>query len=191
MNDSLWYLELIRPTWAPPSWIFGPVWTVLYLIIAVTYGYIAWAYIQKKIPSSVALPFLVNIISNLLFTPLQFGLQNNLLAAIDISIILLSIIWMFRAIYVFEKKQAEHYSRSDRFRDISIRGWQKCAGMLMRVLPLGNTALGTKIRRALRMQYINSYVPRGYRWIIYANIPYLLWVCFATVLQFTITYLNW
>jgi benzodiazapine receptor len=33
-----WYSALIKPTWTPPSWLFGPVWTVLYAIIAVTYG---------------------------------------------------------------------------------------------------------------------------------------------------------
>ena len=38
MDTTTWYSQLIKPTWAPPSWLFGPVWTVLYAIIAVSYG---------------------------------------------------------------------------------------------------------------------------------------------------------
>lgn len=125
-----WYSTLLKPSWAPPSWVFGPVWTVLYIMIALSFGrvlYIAW---KKKIRFTVALPFILNLIFNFSFTPLQFGLKNNLLASIDILLVLGTLIWAMSAIR-----------------------------------------------------------PHA-RWIAYMQIPYLVWVSFATVLQLTITYMN-
>ncbi|KKT33838.1 MAG: CrtK protein, membrane protein-like protein, partial [Candidatus Moranbacteria bacterium GW2011_GWF2_44_10] len=65
--------------------------------------------------------------------PLQFGLKNNLLAAIDILLVLGTLIWALLALW---------------------------------------------------------HASPGLRWVVFANIPYLLWVTFATGLQLTITYLN-
>lgn len=103
---------------------------VLYVLIAISFGrvfYMAW---QKQIALLVALPFVFNIIFNLAFTPLQFGLKSNLLAAIDILLVLATLVWAMVAIYPYAK------------------------------------------------------------WITYIQVPYLLWVSFATMLQLTITYLN-
>ena len=130
MSTYQWYATLIKPTWAPPSWLFGPVWSVLYVIIAVTFGTIFYKALMKELPLSVALPFLLNLVFNAAFTPLQFGLQNNLLASIDIVLIFGTLIWALIVIFP--------------------------------LIPL----------------------------IAYANVPYLLWVSFATILQLTITYLN-
>lgn len=101
MNE--WYQQLIRPEWAPPAWLFGPVWTVLYCIIAITYGYVAWLFLKGKIRFSVFLPFILNIIFNLAFTPIQFGLKSNILAAIDILLVAITLIWMMIAIYPHKK----------------------------------------------------------------------------------------
>lgn len=131
MNQSYnWYSQLIRPSWAPPSWIFGPVWTFLYILIAISFGKVFFMFFQKQIPFIVVLPFILNLLFNFIFTPLQFGLKNNLLSAIDILLVLGTLIWAMIAIYTHMK------------------------------------------------------------WITYIQIPYLLWVSFATVLQLTITYLN-
>lgn len=128
--EYLQYADFIKPDWAPPSWLFGPVWTVLYAGIIATFGYTLYLVWKKQLPQKVASPFVFNIVFNLLFTPIQFGLKNNILAAVDIVLVLLTLIWA--------------------------------------------------------MRIIHKYKP----WIAYAQIPYLLWVSFATVLQFTITYLN-
>ena len=98
-NTSQWYQQLIRPTWAPPSWIFGPVWTVLYVIIAGTYGYVSYLFFTKRIPFIVALPFLLNLIFNSAFTPLQFGLKSNVLAMMDILLVLGTLVWALLAIF--------------------------------------------------------------------------------------------
>ncbi len=98
-NAYNWYSQLIRPTWSPPSWLFGPVWTVLYIVIAVSFGRVFFLVWRKRIPLFVALPFLLNLIFNFAFTPLQFGLKNNLLAGADILLVLGTLIWAMVAIY--------------------------------------------------------------------------------------------
>lgn len=97
MQESTWYQTLIRPTWAPPSWLFGPVWSVLYLLIVISFGSVFYKVWNRQLPFAVALPFVLNIVFNLAFTPLQFGLRNNYLAAIDILLVLGTLIWaMYR-----------------------------------------------------------------------------------------------
>jgi translocator protein len=125
-----WYSQLIKPTWSPPSWVFGPVWSVLYVLIAISFGKVLLLAWEKKISFIVLLPFILNLIFNFSFTYLQFGLKNNLLAAVDILLVLGTLIWAMIAIF-----------------------------------------------------------PHA-RWVAYMQIPYLLWVSFATVLQLTITFLN-
>jgi len=131
MNNYNWYQQLIKPAWSPPSWVFGPVWTVLYIIIAVSFGTVFYKVFTKQLPWMVAIPFGLNLVFNFAFTPLQFGLKNNLLAVVDILFVLGTLIWALIAIYPHIK------------------------------------------------------------WIALVNIPYLGWVLFATILQLTITYLNW
>lgn len=128
--EAQWYGNLIKPEWSPPGWLFGPVWSVLYLIIAVTFFAVAWQYWKGNLRFVILLPFILNIAFNLAFSPIQFVLKNNVLAAIDIALVLATLVWALVA--------------------------------------------------------IRSQMP----WVAYANLPYLFWVCFATVLQFSITWLN-
>ena len=125
-----WYANLVKPSFAPPAWLFGPVWSVLYVIIAITFIRVFYLVIKRVIPAIVAVPFILNLIFNLSFTPIQFGLKNNYLAALDILLTLGTLIWAIVAIW-----------------------------------------------------------PHS-RVLSYAQIPYLLWVIFATVLQLTVTWLN-
>lgn len=103
MNTYNWYSQLIKPTWAPPSWVFGPVWTFLYALIAVSFGTVFYKAFTKQIPWIVVLPFILNLVFNFAFTPLQFGLKNNLLSAIDILLVLGTLVWAMVAIYPYIK----------------------------------------------------------------------------------------
>lgn len=130
MNEASRYMEYIQPSWAPPAWLFGPVWSVLYVLIAISFGYVFIKVFQGELPKMVAVPFVINLIANASFTPVQFGLNNLPLASFVIVVVLTTIVWSMVAIW-------PHY-----------------------------------------------------KWVALMQIPYLLWVSFATVLQFTITYLN-
>ncbi|MFZ3020303.1 MAG: TspO/MBR family protein [Minisyncoccia bacterium] len=103
MKAYNWYSTLIKPNWAPPSWLFGPVWTALYVLIAISFGKVFWAVWQKQIPAIVALPFVLNLIFNFVFTYIQFGLKNNFLAGIDVLLVLATLIWAIVAIYPYFK----------------------------------------------------------------------------------------
>ncbi len=103
MRSKEWYSQLEKPVWAPPSKLFGPVWSVLYVLIAVSFGVVASKLINKEIPFVVALPFILNIIFNVLFTPIQFGLMSNKLAMLDIFLVLGTLVWAMIAIYPYAK----------------------------------------------------------------------------------------
>jgi tryptophan-rich sensory protein len=129
-SGAAWYAQLVKPFFAPPATVFGPVWTVLYLIIAFSFGYVLVQALRRRLPISVLLPFILNLLFNLAYTPIQFGLKNNALASVDILLVLGTLGWALSAIW------------------------------------------------------------RRVRWVALVNIPYLLWVAFATVLQLSITWLN-
>lgn len=100
MNNAYnWYSQLTKPSWSPPSWLFGPVWTVLYVLIAISFGKVFFMAWKKEIALVVALPFVLNLIFNFAFTSIQFGLKNNYLAALDILLVLITLIWAMVSIY--------------------------------------------------------------------------------------------
>jgi tryptophan-rich sensory protein len=100
MNNSAdWYSTLAKPFFSPPAWIFGPVWSVLYVIIAISFGYALYLAFKKRIGWGVFFPFGLNLAFNAAFTPLQFGLKNNALAAVDIVLVLATLVWALRAIW--------------------------------------------------------------------------------------------
>jgi tryptophan-rich sensory protein len=101
METYNWYARLIKPSWSPPAWLFAPVWTVLYILIVISFGKVFLLVWQKQLPFMVALPFILNLVFNLAFTPLQFGLKSNLLAAIDILLVLGTLIWAMAVIYPY------------------------------------------------------------------------------------------
>jgi tryptophan-rich sensory protein len=95
------YKDYSKPSWAPPSWLFGPVWTVLYLIIAVTFGYVFYFFLSGAVPASVVVPFALNLIFNIAYSPIQFRLRNLKLATLDVLLVLVTLIWAITAIHPY------------------------------------------------------------------------------------------
>ena len=87
---STWYVSLIKPSFNPPSWVFGPVWTILYLLMGIAL-YLVWVDKSKnKKPAFIA--FGVQIFLNALWSVLFFGLQKPLFAFIEIIFLWIAII---------------------------------------------------------------------------------------------------
>jgi benzodiazapine receptor len=126
-----WYNSLAKPTWTPAPSTISLIWMILYPIIVVSFGFVFVQALRKKLPWTVALPFAVNLVVNLLFMPIFAGLRSVPLAAADILIVWATIIWCVVAIW-------PHY-----------------------------------------------------RWVAVTQGPYFVWVCIATVLQLSITAMNW
>lgn len=101
MQEKKQYARFKKPTWSPPDWVFGPVWTILYTIIAISFGYVAYLYVQGILPFVVLLPFLLNLIFNLLFTPILFGKKDFNLAALDVVLTWISLAWALVVIYPY------------------------------------------------------------------------------------------
>jgi tryptophan-rich sensory protein len=102
-NGYVWYQQLIRPFWAPPASIFGPVWSFLYVLIFVSFGTVFYKVFKKELPTVVLIPFILNLAFNFSFTYLQFGLKKNYLAAADILLVLGTLIWAMVIIYPYFK----------------------------------------------------------------------------------------
>lgn len=103
MDEEGWYNQLEKPTWAPDESVFGQVWTVLYVIIAAVNIYVLFLLTRGRITWKTALPFWLNLFFNALFTPLQFGLKSNFLAAFDIVLVLITTAWAMAAIWKYAK----------------------------------------------------------------------------------------
>jgi translocator protein len=99
MNWLDWYNSLAKPSWTPAPSTIGLIWQILYPIIIVTFGFILVQAVRGKVPWLVALPFATNIVANLIFTPIQFGMRNLPLASMDILIVLGTIVWMIVAVW--------------------------------------------------------------------------------------------
>ncbi|MFY8100798.1 MAG: TspO/MBR family protein [Allorhizobium sp.] len=83
-----WYQSLQKPFFNPPSWLFGPVWTTLYVMIGV-----AGARIWQRAPKSAAMQlWFAQMAFNLMWSPAFFGLQNPELALVVIAGMLATII---------------------------------------------------------------------------------------------------
>ena len=126
-----WYNSLAKPTWTPAPATISLIWMCLYPVIVASFGFVFVQAFRRKMPSKVALPFAVNLVTNLLFMPIFAGLRSVPLAAADILIVGATLVWRVVAVWPHS-----HY-------------------------------------------------------VAVAQLPYFVWVSVATVLQLSITAMNW
>ena len=85
-----WYASLKKPSWNPPPWIFGPVWSALYATMAIA-AWLVWkrgGFSKQRRPLAL---FLTQLALNALWTPLFFGLHRPGLAFLEIVLLWLAI----------------------------------------------------------------------------------------------------
>ena len=131
MTWTDWYETLWKPGWTPAPKTIGLIWQMLYPIIIVSFGFVFVRAFRGKLAKEAVLPFAINLVANLIFTPIQFGLRNLPLASVDILIVWGTIIWMMVVIW------------------------------------------------------------KHHKWVAVAQIPYFVWVSTATILQLSMTWMNW
>lgn len=93
---STWYQTLNKPFFSPPNWIFGPVWTILYILMGISL-YLVWA--KKKVPAVFWVQFILNAIWSIIF----FGFKNHTLALVDIVALWAAIFLTMKAFYKINK----------------------------------------------------------------------------------------
>jgi translocator protein len=89
---STWYPTLLKASWSPPGWIFGPVWTLLYILIAIA-GWLIYLKPPSKMRSKALSIYWTQLGINGLWSFLFFYLQSPLLGLLDILILLALIGW--------------------------------------------------------------------------------------------------
>lgn len=116
------YDDYRKPSFSPPGWLFGPVWTILYILIAISFGIVFVNVGKGKWPFRVAIPFIINLAANLAYYPLQFGAEKRTLATVDIFVVLGSLVWMFAEVF--------HYSKKIAYMQIPYLAWVSFATVL-------------------------------------------------------------
>jgi tryptophan-rich sensory protein len=101
MDWMTWYNSLNKPEWTPAPKTIGTIWQILYPVIIVSFGYVFLQAYKGKVSWYVALPFAINLVANILFTTIQFGMRNMPLAAFDIVIVWGTIIWSMASIWPY------------------------------------------------------------------------------------------
>ncbi len=104
-----WYPTLTKPAWNPPDWLFGPVWTTLYALIAFA-GWRVWERVEGQHRRGWSHPamcaFAAQLFLNFFWSILFFGLHFTQVALLDIVMLLLSIGVMIRRFYPLDRLSA-------------------------------------------------------------------------------------
>ena len=93
-----WYPTLAKPTWTPPAWLFGPVWTVLYICIAIA-GFLAWRRAGFGGAKWALTLFAVQLILNAAWSWIFFGLHQPGWAFAEIVLLWASILATTAALF--------------------------------------------------------------------------------------------
>lgn len=90
-----WYNNLVKPTWNPPGWVFGPVWSVLYILMAVA-AWVVWKQGGWKRQQGPLLVFVGQLTLNALWTPVFFGMHRP-----DLAFAVIVLLWLAIVVTVY------------------------------------------------------------------------------------------
>ena len=94
-----WYSEITLPSFNPPSWVFAPVWTSLYILMSIAMWRIWIKFFDKKILNI----YLAHLFFNTTWSVIFFGFHNILLALLNLTIILTFVIFLMKIYYNKDK----------------------------------------------------------------------------------------
>ncbi len=99
-----WYPTIIKPSFNPPNWIFAPVWSLLFTFMGIAAG-LVWTKIDdnKKVVRKALIFFVIQLVLNALWSFLFFGLQNPMLALIEIVLLWLMIYETYNQFFKIDK----------------------------------------------------------------------------------------
>lgn len=101
---STWYPTLVKPSFNPPNWLFGPVWTLLYMLMGVSF-YLIWSSKSKKKEQAMVF-FGIQLLLNFFWSIIFFGLQSMFFAFVEILILWMLIMITIFAFYKISRKAA-------------------------------------------------------------------------------------
>ena len=103
---STWYATINKPDFNPPSWVFGPAWTILYILMGIAL-YLVWTkgFKTKGVKLAVYL-FALHLFLNVIWSLLFFGLRSPYYAYLEINFLWVSILITMIAFYHVSKKAA-------------------------------------------------------------------------------------
>ncbi len=98
-----WYKALNKPSFSPPNWVFGPVWTILYLLMGIS-AFLIWEKgLKKKGVKQALIYFLIQLVCNFIWSLLFFGFYSPLAAFIDIVILWIAIFLTIKKFHPISK----------------------------------------------------------------------------------------
>ena len=79
-----WYAPLVKPSFSPPNWVFAPVWTLLYIMMGLAAAIVWQKGLQNPQVRTALIIFLLQLILNMIWSVLFFGLRSPLYGLVDI-----------------------------------------------------------------------------------------------------------
>lgn len=86
-RPGAWYAALVKPSFNPPNWVFAPVWTILYVLIAVA----GWRIFERAPLGAAMAVWIVALALNFLWSPVFFGAQQPAAALVVVALLLAAI----------------------------------------------------------------------------------------------------
>ena len=105
-SDGSWYKGINKPSFNPPGWIFGPVWTLLFTLMGISL-YLVWTSPSSNIKIITLTFFVIQFIFNVAWSYLFFGLNKPLWAFIEILVLLIFI--LITTLYFFKVNKLSGY----------------------------------------------------------------------------------
>ncbi len=98
---NTWYPTLVKPFFNPPNYLFGPVWTTIFILL----GICLWGLLKSKHPltKKVLSIFIIQFVLNIIWSFLFFGLKNPAFALVDILFLLVTLFLFIVTLYKIEK----------------------------------------------------------------------------------------